>query len=75
MEAWGHDPIEGLAIATNKRTVSFGAPRPPIAEDENPPFTTLTEQDRLRHVGVGITGRADSTLHQLSLRIQVRNEG
>ena len=75
IDAWGVDPIAGLVIASNKRTVSFGAPRPTLAGLEPPAYTLLTEQQRQRHVAGGITGRAETRLHQLSLRIQVRSDG
>ena len=74
IDAWGLDPIAGLAIASNKRTVSFGAPRPTIA-DEPPPYELLTDLERQHYVAIGITGRADSSLRQLRLRIQIRGDG
>jgi hypothetical protein len=73
MDAWGIDPIAGLVIASNKRTVSFGAPRPTIADP--PAYKLLTELERQHYVAIGIAGRADSSLHQLKLRVQIRTDG
>ncbi len=75
IDMWGKGTIDGLAIATNKQTRSFGKPRPSSAAGEPPWYAELTEQDRQRYVGIGITGRADDQLRQLSLRVQVRSEG
>jgi hypothetical protein len=73
IDAWGIDPIAGLAIASNKRTLSFGAPRPTIADP--PAYKLLSDLKRRHYVAIGITGRADSKLRQLSLRIQMRDDG
>ena len=75
IDAWGRGAIKGLVIASNKQTRSFGEPRPESLAGDPPWYATLTEQDRQRYVGIGITGRADSELRQLSLRVQVRSEG
>jgi hypothetical protein len=70
LDAWGLDPIAGLTIATNKRTVSFGAPRPTIADPAD--YEMLTDLQRRYYVAIGITGRYDTSLRQISLRIQIR---
>jgi hypothetical protein len=73
IDAWGKGSIDGLTIATNKQTRSFGEPRP--GPGEPPWYAQPTKLDQRRYVGIGITGRADAQLRQLSLRVQVRNEG
>jgi hypothetical protein len=75
IDMWGKGTIDGLTIATNKQAQSFGDPKPSTAAGEPPWYAELTKQDRQRYVGVGITGRADDELRQLSLRVQVRSEG
>jgi hypothetical protein len=75
IDMWGQGTIDGLAIATNKQAQSFGDPKPSSAEGEPPWYAQLTRQDRQRYVAIGITGRADNELRQLSLRVQVRGEG
>jgi len=75
IDAWGKGSIEGLTIASNRQTRSFGEPRPQPSAGKHPWYAQLTEQDRQRYVGIGITGRADGELRQLSLRVQIRNEG
>ena len=72
IHAYGHGEIGRLVIATNKRTRMFGTGP---ATDEPAWFESLSEDDLRSYVGVGFTGRADRRLHQLSLRIQVRNKG
>ena len=68
----GRSGIIELIIATNQRTRSFG--RPSMATGRPAWFEILSGDNRHRYVGVGFTGRADRELHQLSLRIQVRQE-
>jgi hypothetical protein len=75
IDAWGKGSIEGLAIASNKQTRSFGERRPEPSAGDRPWYATLTDQERQHYVGIGITGRADTELRQLSLRVQVRSEG
>ena len=60
---------------TNKRTRTFGNTGELAAATEAPWYKSMSERDRRRHVAIGITGRADSELRQLSLRIQVRHQG
>ena len=72
IHAYGNGVIGQLAIATNQRTKVFGTGP---ADSEPAWFDTLTDEDLRNYVGVGFTGRADRELHQLSLRIQVRNKG
>jgi hypothetical protein len=74
IHGWGKGAIDGLAIATNKQTKSFGRPSPAPAASEAPWHAMLTEEQVQRYVGIGITGRADTQLCQLSLRIQIRGE-
>jgi hypothetical protein len=74
IDAWGQGTIEGLTIASNKQTKSFGTPRPESSAGKQPWHVTLIREDGQRYVGIGITGRADSELRQLSLRLQVRSE-
>jgi hypothetical protein len=75
VDAWGKGTLEGLTIATNKRTRTFGEPKPASLSGDGPWYATLTELDKERYVAIGITGRADTGLHQLSVRVQVRGEG
>jgi hypothetical protein len=75
IDMWGHGTIDGLTIATNKQTRSFGDPKPSSATTETAWYDSLTRQDHKRHVCIGITGRADNELRQLSLRVQVRGDG
>jgi hypothetical protein len=75
IDMWGKGTIDGLTIATNKQTHSFGETRPDSPDQEPPWYAGLTEQDRRRYVGVGFSGRADGELRQLSLRVQIRSEG
>ena len=75
IDIWGRGTIDGLTIATNKQTQSFGDTRPDSPAHEPPWYAELTEQDRQRYVGVGFSGRADDKLRQLSLRVQVRSQG
>ena len=51
IDAWGKGSIEGLTIASNKQTRSFGEPRPQPSTGKHPWYTQLTEQDRQRYVG------------------------
>ncbi len=76
IHAYGQGVIGQLVIATNERTKTFGtAPDTGTNTREPAWFDTLTDEDIRNYVGVGFTGRADRELHQLSLRIQVRNKG
>ncbi len=72
IHAYGRGEVSQLVIATNKRTRLFGTGP---ATDEPAWFDSLTDADFRSYVGVGFTGRADRQLHQLSLRIQVRQGG
>ncbi len=74
IHAYGKGTVDELVIETNQRTVSFGDGVAPGLDSEVPWYTTLSEEDRRRYVGIGITGRADEKLRQLSLRIQIRDE-
>ncbi len=64
MTGTGKTSIESIVIVTDKRTKILGAPEAQAPQ--------LTEEQRTRHTGIGISGRADTDLRQLSLRIQVR---
>jgi hypothetical protein len=75
IDMWGKGTIDGLTIATNKQTQSFGETRPDARDQEPPWYAGLTDQDQQRYVGVGFSGRADGELRQLSLRVQIRTEG
>lgn len=59
----GKTSIESIVIVTDRRTKAFGTPA------AQPP--QLTQEERSRHTGIGLSGRADTNLWQLSLRIQV----
>ncbi len=72
IHAYGHGEIGQLVIATNERTRVFGTGP---ATGEPAWFDSLSDEDLRSYVGVGFTGRADRRLHQLSLKIQVRNKG
>ncbi len=72
IHAYGHGEIGRLVLATNERTRLFGVGP---ATDEPAWFDSLSDEDLRSYVGVGFTGRADRELQQLSLRIQVRNQG
>lgn len=75
LHAEGRGVIDRLVVATNKRTRSFGTSTGRDAAEDAALFAGLTEEARQRNVGIGITGRADDELRQLSLRLQVRGEG
>jgi hypothetical protein len=67
LDGVGRRGLVRLTIATNKRVQTFG--------DDG--FTGelsswLSKQETQQRVGVGITGRADDQVRQLSLRYQVR---
>jgi hypothetical protein len=67
MDAAGRRDINQLTVVTNKRVKTFG-------DDGSlgDPSSWLTPEQMWQYVGVGITGRADRKLRQLSLRYQVR---
>lgn len=72
IHGFGKSSVEGLVIATNKRTQAFGAV---TTSRETPWYDELSEDNRRRYVAVGIVGRADTQLRQISVRLQVRGEG
>ena len=67
MDGVGRRGIDRLTVATNKRVKTFG-------DDGSSGNLSswLTKEQKRQYVGVGITGRADGRLQQLSLRYQVR---
>ncbi len=67
MDGAGRRGIDRLTVATNKRVKTFGNDGA-----SGDPSSWLTNEQRRQYVGVGITGRADKRLRQLSLRYQVR---
>jgi hypothetical protein len=62
--------LEELVIATNQRIVSFGSSGAP--RDSPPPCAQLTREQKERYVAIGITGRGDEKLRQISFRFQIR---
>ena len=71
IHGYGRSSVSGLVIATNMRTKSFGS----INANEATWYDELSKDEKRRYVGVGIVGRADSMLRQISLRVQVREKG
>ena len=69
--AYGQPTLQSIEIATNERVVVLGAPVPP---DSNPWYREITDKQKRSNLGVGFIGRADETLRQLRLRIQIRGE-
>lgn len=69
--AYGKPAIETIEIATNRRVVALGAPVPPEA---NPWYAQLTTDEKRQLLGVGIIGRTDDRLRQVTLRIQIRRD-
>ncbi len=67
IEAAGLRGIDKLTVTTNRRVVSFGNPGKPGELK-----SWLSDSRKARYVGIGITGRADDQLRQISLRVQVR---
>ena len=69
MDGAGRGGIDRLTVVTNMRVKSFGN------DCASGNLTSwLTDEQTRQYVGVGITGRADKKLRQLSLRCQVREE-
>ncbi len=71
IHGYGRASVDGLVIATNMRTKAFGS----INVNEATWYDELSKDEKRRYVGVGIVGRADSMLRQISLRVQVRHKG
>ena len=67
MDGAGRRGIDRLTVATNKRVKTFGNDG-----SSGNLSSWLTDEQKRQYVGVGITGRADGKLRQLSLRYQVR---
>ena len=67
MDGAGRRGIDRLTIATNKRVKTYGNDG-----SSDIPSSWHTDEQKRQYVGVGITGRADKKLRQLSLRYQVR---
>ena len=67
MDGAGRRGIDRLTVVTNKRVKTFGNDGSSVT-----PSSWLTDEQVRQYVGVGITGRADDQLRQLSLRLQVR---
>lgn len=74
VHGYGRGEIEALTIATNWRTHTFGNPAAVQASNQAPWFENLSTAQRRQYVGVGIAGRADETLRQLTLRIQIQGD-
>ncbi len=70
MRAYGRPALKSIEIATNRRVVSLGAEVP----SGTPPwYNDFTSQQMHQHVVVGVIGRADFSLRQLGVKIQVRS--
>ena len=67
LDAAGQGGIDRLTVATNKRVRTFGND-----SSSGNLSSWLTDEQKRQYVGVGIIGRADDQLRQLSLRVQVR---
>ncbi len=74
IHAYGQGTLDELLVATNERTVSFGGGDASGRAKAQPWYTGLSDEERQRYVGVGIVGRADGELRELSLRIQVKEK-
>ncbi len=67
IDAAGRGGIDRLTVATNQRVRTFGND----GSSDNL-SSWLTDEQKRQYVGVGIIGRADDQLRQLSLHVQVR---
>lgn len=67
IDAAGLDGIDQLTIATNRGVKTFGGDGT-SAEPES----WVTKKQARQYVGIGVTGRADDKVRQLSLRFEVR---
>ena len=67
LDAAGQGGIDRLTVATNKRVRTFGNDG-----SSGNLSSWLTDEQKRQYVGVGIIGRADDQLRQLSLHVQVR---
>ncbi len=67
IDAAGRRGIDQLTIVTNKRVKTFGGDDSSVNAS-----SWLTKKQERQYVGIGIAGRADDKLRQLSLGFQVR---
>ncbi len=67
LDGAGQGGIDQLTVATNQRVRIFGNDG-----SSNNLSSWLTDEQKRQYVGVGIIGRADDQLRQLSLHVQVR---
>ena len=67
IDAAGRRGIDQLTIVTNKRVKTFGSDG-----SSKKASSWLTKKQERQYVGIGIAGRADEKLRQLSLGFQVR---
>ena len=67
IDATGRNSIEELTVATDRRVWTIGHD----GSSDKPP-SWLSDKQKQQYVGIGITGRADDQLRQLSFRFQVR---
>lgn len=68
IDAAGARGIDRLTLVTNLRVQTFGSDG-----SSGHASSWVTDEQKRKYVGVGITGRADDQLRQISLRYQVRD--
>jgi len=74
IHGYGRGGIDALTVATNWRIHTFGDPAAIEISNHDPWFEQLTAEQRHQYVGIGVAGRADDVLRQVTLRIQVQDD-